>query len=391
MLRVLSISTLFPSPPRPAFGKFVASQMRAVAARGDVDLVMVNPIGVPPWPLSRRAPYDAYAACPDMSDLDGLPVHHPRFTLIPMVGGDSNPARIARAVLPLARRLHAQKPFDVVDAQFFFPDGPAAAIVARALGLPLTIKSRGADIHYWGARPKARTQMLTAAHQAARLLSVSDSLGADMAAMGMPATRITTHYTGLDHSLFRLLPPDQIAARMAQILPIDAPLFVATGALIERKGQALAIRALAQVPQAHLALAGKGPDEAALKALTAELGLASRVHFLGQVSHDALPILLNAATALVLPSASEGLANAWVEALACGAALVIPDIDGAREIVTTPAAGRLTPRDPDAIAQSLRDLLANPPQREQTAACAARFTWAANAQALVEIWLRLRP
>jgi teichuronic acid biosynthesis glycosyltransferase TuaC len=125
--------------------------------------------------------------------------------------------------------------------------------------------------------------------------------------------------------------------------------------------------------------------------LAAELGLTSRVHFLGQVSHDALPILLNAATALVLPSASEGLANAWVEALACGAALVIPDIDGAREIVTTPAAGRLTPRDPDAIAQSLRDLLANPPRREKTAACAARFTWAANAQALVDIWLRLLP
>jgi len=391
MMRVLSISTLFPSPPRPAFGKFVASQMRAVAARGDVDLVMVNPIGVPPWPLSRRAPYDAYAACPAMSDLDGLPVHHPRFTLIPMIGGDSNPARIARAVLPLARRLHAQKPFDVVDAQFFFPDGPAAALVAADLGLPLTIKSRGADIHYWGARPKARAQMLAAAQQAAQLLSVSDSLGADMAAMGMPAQRITTHYTGLDHGLFRLLPPAHIAQGMAQILPITAPLFVATGALIERKGQALAIRALAQVPNAHLALAGKGPDEAALKALAAELGLTSRVHFLGQVSHDALPILLNAATALVLPSASEGLANAWVEALACGAALVIPDIDGAREIVTTPAAGRLTPRDPDAIAKSLRDLLANPPRREKTAACAARFTWAANAQALVDIWLRLLP
>jgi teichuronic acid biosynthesis glycosyltransferase TuaC len=156
--------------------------------------------------------------------------------------------------------------------------------------------------------------------------------------------------------------------------------------LIERKGQALAIRALAQVPHAHLALAGKGPDEASLRALVASLGLKDRVHFLGQVSHDALPVLLNAAAALVLPSASEGLANAWVEALACGAPLVIPDIDGAREIVSSPAAGRLTPRDPQAIAQSLQALLATPPLREETAACAARFSWQANAQAIVEIW-----
>jgi hypothetical protein len=50
----------------------------------------------------------------------------------------------------------------VVDAQFFFPDGPAAAIVARALGLPLTIKARGSDIHYWATRPKALAQIRAA-------------------------------------------------------------------------------------------------------------------------------------------------------------------------------------------------------------------------------------
>jgi teichuronic acid biosynthesis glycosyltransferase TuaC len=218
MMRVLSISTLFPSPPRPAFGKFVASQMAAVVARGDVDLVMVNPLGVPPWPLRLRAPYDAFAACPAVSHMGGLEVHHPLFTLFPLIGGDTNPARIARAVLPLARRLHAEKPFDLVDVQFFFPDGPAAAIVARDLGLPLTTKSRGHDIHYWRDRPKARAQMLAAANQAARMLSVSDSLGADMAAMGMPTKRIVTHYTGLDRDRFRLLPPDDVAQGMAQIL-----------------------------------------------------------------------------------------------------------------------------------------------------------------------------
>ena len=53
-MRVLSLSTLFPSPAQPGFGKFVANQMAAVAARGDVDLVMVNPIGLPPWPLAAK-------------------------------------------------------------------------------------------------------------------------------------------------------------------------------------------------------------------------------------------------------------------------------------------------------------------------------------------------
>ena len=41
---------------------------------------------------------------------------------------------------PLARRLHAETPFDLVDAQFFYPDGPAAMRVADELGLPFSVK-----------------------------------------------------------------------------------------------------------------------------------------------------------------------------------------------------------------------------------------------------------
>ena len=153
-MRVLSIATLFPNLVRPGFGIFVGNQMRGVVARGDVDLTMIAPIGMPPWPLSLKAPYAKLRSIPRESDAAGLPVHYPRFTLIPKLGGDSNPRRIARAVLPLVRRLHAEQPFDLVDAQFFFPDGPAAAIIARDLGLPLTIKARGADIHYWAVAPR---------------------------------------------------------------------------------------------------------------------------------------------------------------------------------------------------------------------------------------------
>jgi hypothetical protein len=129
-MRVLSISTLFPSPPRPAFGQFVARQMSAVADQG-ADVTVINPIGVPPWPLSGREPYRTLATCPAQSTLGPIAVLHPRFPLIPVIGGDSNPRRIARAILPLVRRLHAEQPFHVVDAQFFFPDGPAAAIIAK--------------------------------------------------------------------------------------------------------------------------------------------------------------------------------------------------------------------------------------------------------------------
>ena len=82
MLRVLSISTLFPSPQRPGFGRFVANQMRAAAAAaaGDVEVTMVNPIGLPPWPLSRSERYRKLGEMPEASDCAGIPVLHPRFT-----------------------------------------------------------------------------------------------------------------------------------------------------------------------------------------------------------------------------------------------------------------------------------------------------------------------
>lgn len=398
-VRVLSISTLFPCPGRPSFGVFVANQMKTVARLPGVDLTMVNPIGIPPWPLSLRQPYADLARIGQQSDLDGLAIHHRRFMTIPRFGADSNPRRIAAAVLPLARRLHAQRGFDLVDAQFFFPDGPAAAIVARELGLPLSIKARGADIHYWGSRPQARAQILAAANQAAGMLAVSQALKTDMAALGMPEERITVHYTGLDHARFRPIErpaaraalaavPDTVPGAIPGAIPAHGPLLVATGALIPRKGQRFVIEALARldIPNARLALAGAGEDEAALRSLAASLGLADRVHFLGIVSHAQLPGLLAAADAMVLPSASEGLANAWVEALACGTPLVITDSGGAREVVVDDSAGRIAPRDAGAIAAALGDLLASPPGQAAVAANAERFSWDNNARSLAAYW-----
>ena len=161
------------------------------------------------------------------------------------------------------------------------------------------------------------------------------------------------------------------------------------GALIPRKGQQFVIRALARLPAAHLVLVGTGPDRTALEALAREAGLAERVHFLGSLDHTLLPVVLSAADAMVLPSASEGLANAWVEALACGCPLVITEAGGARELVTAPEAGRIVARDAEAIAAAVRELVADPPAREAVAETVARFSWEANAAALAAHYARL--
>jgi glycosyltransferase involved in cell wall biosynthesis len=263
MPRVLSIATLYPNAHTPRFGTFVARQMEALAARGDWEVAVINPIGVPPVPLGR---YKALARAAVSGVEGGVAVHRPRFTLIPAVGGPINPALIARSVLPLVRELHAAKPFDLVDAQFFYPDGPAAARIAAELGLPLSIKARGADISLWGHRPMSLRQMRAAAAQAKGLLAVSAALRDDLAAIGLPTQKVTVHYTGLDRNLFRPHDKADCRRRLTELVagfPDDGrPLLACVGALIPRKGQSFVIEALDYLPKAGLLLVGTGPDRA---------------------------------------------------------------------------------------------------------------------------------
>lgn len=391
MKHVLVLSTLYPNAAGPRFGTFVARSIEALAKRGDWRVTMVNPIGLPPLTLGRYRPL---ADLPEVSEEGGVTVHRPRFTLIPRIGARRNAAAIARAVLPLARRLHAESPFDLIDAQFFFPDGPAAAIIARELGLPLSIKARGSDISFWGEQDFARAQMLDAARAAKGLLAVSRDLAGQMAAMGMEDSKITVHYTGLDRDRFRPLEHTQLRRQMSEELgfamPDNAPLLASVGALIERKGQGIAIAALKDIPGARLVLVGKGEDEARLRALAASEGVAERVFFAGSLDHDMMPLILSAADVMVLPTVAEGLANAWVEALACGTPVVTTDVGGARELITCDTAGRLlAERTPEAVAAAVNAILNAPPAREAVAALTESFSWEANAAALAAHYERM--
>ena len=387
MKRLLSLATLYPNTSAPRFGTFVARSLEGLAARGDWQVTVINPIGVPPVRFGR---YRALAEAAVDGVEHRVSVHRPIFPLLPRYGAPLNPRLIARTVLPLARRLHAEAPFDLVDAQFFYPDGPAAARIARTLGLPFAVKARGADISYWGERGYALRAMHEAAGEAATLLAVSEALADDMVALGFPRDKIAVHYTGLDRDLFHPLDRIEcrrhIAAHFGFALPAGAPLLATVGALIPRKGQGIVIRALARVPEARLLLVGDGPDKDDLVGLASREGVAGRVRFPGSLDHTLLPVVLSAADAMVLPSASEGLANAWVEALACGCPLVISDAGGARELLTSQEAGRIVERTPEAVAEAVMALLAAPPDREAVAAMAERFSWPAHAEALDQIY-----
>lgn len=389
-MRILSLSTLYPSAAAPNFGRFVELSLNAAEATREVEIVRISPNGLPPWPLSKLLPaYRLRADLPREDSWNGKSILRPHFTLLPGMVPARNAAAIAKAVLPFARRLHAQQPFDLVDAQFFWPDGPAAMHIAKALNLPFSIKARGADIHYWTTISGCREQIVEAAQMANGLLAVSEAIKADIEALGVTPNRIRVHRTGIDRALFDVPSEAHEMLRERLQVPIYEALLVCVGALILRKGQAFAIEAMVKLPDARLALIGEGEDRQMLEKLAHELGVADRVHFLGSLPHHEIARYLKAADVAVLPSSSEGLANAWIEALACGTPLVITDTGGAREVLHSDTAGRIVERNAEAIAAAVHELLSAPPHREAVAATVADYSWEANGAALVANWRHL--
>ncbi len=116
---------------------------------------------------------------------------------------------------------------------------------------------------------------------------------------------------------------------------------------------------LARVPGARLCLLGDGPEEARLREQASALGVEASVAFLGGVP-DVAP-RLRAADAAVLPSRTEGMPVALIEAMSCGLPVVATAVGGSAEVLRDGTTGRLVPPDsPAALAEALAEALLEP-------------------------------
>ncbi|MEA3062270.1 MAG: teichuronic acid biosynthesis glycosyltransferase TuaC [Sphingomonadales bacterium] len=379
MLRLLSFSTRYPNPARPQYGNFVERQNVALAAREGVEVEVLAPVLLPPFPLSLR--HRGLRAVPACEERGGLQVHHPRTAYIPGAPRFT-PTLLARALLPAVRWIHRRFPFELIHAEWFWPEAPVARRLARALGIPFTAKARGRDIETFGLQPALRRAMAEVGGEARALLAISASLRDSMVGIGLPRERILIHEPGLDRDLFR--PLDREAARAA--LGAETPLLLAVGNLAPGKGQDLAIETLARIGRGTLLLAGSGPETPRLAALAARLRVSGAVRFLGSVAHPLLPRLYNAADVLLHLSSQEGAGNVRLEALACGTPVVTTAVGDAESVIgQAQGSGRIVPPNPEAAAAAVREILSAPPLPEAVRRATARFSWECNAAKLEDI------
>lgn len=373
MIKILTFSTLFPNDQQPVHGIFVENRLRHLLTSGEVEARVVAPV---PWfPLrhDRFGQYATYARVCKSETRHGLDIIHPRYPLIPKIGMNWTPGFMYRALKPVIQRIIDDGyDFDLIDAHYFYPDGVAAAMLARDFGKPLTITARGTDLNLIPQFDKPRNLIKQAAEQADGLITVCAALAEPLVDLGIDRSKIHVLRNGVDLEGFQ--PRDRIAARKK--LGLTGPTAVSVGGLIERKGHHIAIEAMQDLPDMTLLIAGAGPERKNLEAQTEKLGLTDRVRFLGNVPHRDLPEIYSAADLMLLCSSREGWANVLLESMACGTPVVATDIWGTGEVVAGPEAGVLMKaRTPDAVVQGITTLMDALPDRTATRRYAEGFSW----------------
>lgn len=380
-LKVLTFSTLFPSSVRPSHGIFVETRLRELLKSGQVESRVIAPV---PWFPSRNprwGEYAKFAATPAREQRNGLDVRHPRYLLLPKVGMTSAPLTLALGARRAVQQLLDEGfDFDLIDAHYYYPDGVAAALLAKWFRKPLTITARGTDLNLIPQHALPKRMIEWAARRAAGSIGVCAALMEVLRSWGHDAERLHVLRNGVDLERFRPLPPAQMRAELGLA---GEPLLLSVGHLIERKGHHIAIEALAELakqrPGARLVVIGEGDERAALTALAARLGVADKVRLTGALPNTELLKWYSAADMLLLCSSREGWANVLLEAMACGTPVVATDIWGTPEVVAKPEAGRLVPRrDGPAFASAVADLLQVGVDREATRRYAEGFSWQAT-------------
>ncbi|MFF3331094.1 glycosyltransferase [Streptomyces sp. NPDC002888] len=289
----------------------------------------------------------------------------------------------------LARAWDRERP-DAVHAHFWM-SGVAARTGAHPHGIPVVQTFHGLGTvkrRHLGRRDTSPYERMGSERELGRgcgrvLASCTDEVY-ELADMGVPPRQVSVVPCGVDVEHFRPgvrgtdVPERQRRHRL-----------LVCGRLVRRKGYDRAVRALTEIPDAELLVAGgpsadlleTDPEAERLLWLADQAGVADRVRLLGAVDPARMPALIGSADAIVCTPSYEPFGIVPLEAMACGVPVVATDVGGHRDTVADRRTGRLVPPgDTAALASTVRDLLGDEELRRRYGEAGrervlARFTW----------------
>ena len=347
-MRVLAITKIFPNAAEPLSAPFNRQQFAALRQLCDLEVMATIPWFPGAGLLAKWSSAGKLAQVPRRETIAGIEVTHPRTLFLPKLAHSTWGPLYAASIAPLLAAYRGK--VYVVLGSWAYPDGFAAVVAARLLGVPGVVKLHGSDINLIAQIPGPRRMMAWALPRAARVVAVSRPLADEVIALGVPAERVKVVMNGVDGDLFK--PGDRAAARAQLDLPAG-PIAIYVGNLKPEKGVIDLGRAWAgvvkQVPDATMLVIGDGPLKGELEAVTGPLG--ERVRLIPRQPLERIPLYMAAADILVLPSHFEGTPNVVLEALASGRRVVATAVGGVPDLITSDTLGSLVPAgDPDALA-----------------------------------------
>jgi glycosyltransferase involved in cell wall biosynthesis/phosphoheptose isomerase len=293
------------------------------------------------------------------------------------------------------------RPYDLLHANFWM-SGLVAAEVKRALRIPFVVtfhalgKVRRQHQGEADGSPPERIEIeRRVVAEADQIIAECPAVEADLISLydAAPAN-ITIVPCGFDPSELR--PIDRRLARLSLGLPLDEPIVLQLGRMVPRKGVDTAIQAFERLVGQYawergrlLIVGGESdapdpsltPEIGRLETLARTLGIEDRVTFVGRRSRADLPTYYSAADVFVTTPWYEPFGITPVEAMACGTPVVGANVGGIRFSVLDGETGYLVPpRDPDAVAERIARIVAEPGLHERLSAQAVAranrlFTW----------------
>ena len=238
------------------------------------------------------------------------------------------------AMVNAAVAQHQIKPFDIVHAQYAYPNGLAALEISRRLGVPNVVSIQGGDGHWVGLCCDTHRRAIRAVfNHANELIIGSESFAREVHENhGIPIERFTL--------IPGAISADHFCPRPGRLLgDIGTPAkLLYHGRVDRRKGVLELIEAIDRLKSdgrnLRLVISGIGPDLAAAKELASAMHLDEMIEFSGYVSYDNVPSVYRAADLFVSPTWSEGFSNTILEAMASGLPIVAARAIGVVDCLT---------------------------------------------------------
>jgi len=360
-VRLLTYTNLYPGADHPRHGIFVEERLRHLVASGDVTASVCAL-----RPQNSANPFRFFGRSINLGTelRHGISVNYATVPSLPLITNWVDPLLWANATQDVVEKQIGEIGRGVViDAHFLYPDGVAAVILGRRLGLPVVLSARGSDVNIKCENPIMRRWVRWAAIHCSALITVSQALANRLTGLGITAKTIVALPNGVDLNKFRWTP----SKRCFPGIKAAKTILLSAGHLLEAKGHHIAIQALPDLPDTHLLIVGEGSYEQALRSQTVQLEVADRVHFLGYVPHTEMAEVFSKADFTILASENEGMPNVVLESLACGTRVIATNVGGVSEVLTEAVAGELMKsRDAAALRDSLTTLQASEHSRDAT-------------------------